>query len=71
MGWLHNFWALEGDSVIAGILVIVGASIVAWFLLRAWRVVAFVFGSVIRFFYWALIGWWSSRIRRWITGAPW
>jgi hypothetical protein len=71
MDWLHHFWTLEGESVIAGIAIIVGASIVAWLLLRAFRVMALILGSVLRFLCWALIGWWSSKVRRWITGAPW
>jgi hypothetical protein len=71
MIWLQQFWAARGDTVIAGILIAVGGSVAAWLLLRAWRVVAIVLGAVIRLLYWLLVGWWASKIRRWITGSPW
>ncbi len=71
MIWLYQFWAAKGDTVIAGIAIAIGGSVAAWLLLRVWRVVAMVLGALFRFVYWLLIGWWASKIRRWITGSPW
>ncbi|KQV08156.1 hypothetical protein [Leifsonia sp. Root112D2] len=71
MIWFDQFWAANGDTVIAGILIAIGSSVAAWLLVRAWRAVATILGAIFRLLYWLLIGWWMSKLRRWVTGSPW
>jgi hypothetical protein len=71
MIWVQQFWAARGDTVLVGILIAIGAAAAIWILSRIWRIVAMVLGGFLRFIYWLLIGWWASKLRRWVTGSPW
>jgi hypothetical protein len=69
--WLSQFLMNNGQTIITGILITVGGVATVGILRKAWWLVALVVAALFQFLYWALIGWWASKIRRWITGSPW
>lgn len=71
LNYVYSFWTHHSDQVLSQVLTVVTASaalgLFAWVRRIVWQVLAWI-GSAM---YWALIGWWVARIRRWITGSPW
>jgi hypothetical protein len=71
MTWISQFLATNGNAIIVGILIIAGGALLVTALTHTTRLIAIVLLAILRFVYWALVGWWASKIRRWITGSPW
>ena len=71
MTWISQFLATNGNAIIVGILIVAGGALLVTAFRHTTRLIAIVLGAILRFVYWALIGWWASKIRQWITGSPW
>ena len=66
--WFSEFWSRHGDQVLVGVLITVGGACAIWLLIRVWRALMYLAGAILRLLYWTLVGWWASKLKRWIFG---
>lgn len=71
MNVVDAFLSSHGEVILAHVVAAVATTVAAAVLLWLWRIVWVIAKWAAAGVYLLLIGWWVTRIRRWVTWSMW